>query len=189
MSAAVRAVVVPAGGLPYETELQRDAEGSVADALRDIIGSTYALFDPLSEDLGGVDLYQADLFARARANRAVYATASIERAGYVSTMDMRSPSREGELYTILLGDVVAVGYDPETGESVSLVDEQVARVTDYFTRDSPPGSGDYEVLRIQNPALAEYVSPSDFAHTELPYELDVAVPGGTYHLTMSDQER
>lgn len=188
MSDAIRAVVVPAGGLPFETELPCDDEGTIAEALRGIIGSTFSLFDPLSDDLLGVDLYQAEEFP-ARANRAVYATASIERAGYISTMDMSSPAREGELYTILLGDVVAVGYDPEIGESVSLNDEQAARVVDYFTHDSPPGSGDYEVLRIKNPALAEYVSPSDFAHTELPYELDVEVPGGTYHLTMTNQER
>ena len=41
----------------------------------------------------------------------------------------------------LLPDVVAVGFDPETGESRSLTDGETARVEGYFTVISRPGSG------------------------------------------------
>lgn len=38
-------------------------------------------------------------------------------------------------------DIVAVGFDPETGESRSLTDGETARVEGYFTAISRPGSG------------------------------------------------
>lgn len=41
----------------------------------------------------------------------------------------------------LNGDIVAVGFDPETGESRSLTDGETARVEGYFTVISRPGSG------------------------------------------------
>ena len=44
-------------------------------------------------------------------------------------------------YTVLNGDIVAVGFDPETGESRSLTDGETARVEGYFTVISRPGSG------------------------------------------------
>lgn len=43
--------------------------------------------------------------------------------------------------TLLNGDIVAVGFDPETGESRSLTDGETARVEGYFTVISRPGSG------------------------------------------------
>lgn len=42
---------------------------------------------------------------------------------------------------LLNGDIVAVGFDPETGESRSLTDGETARVEGYFTVISRPGSG------------------------------------------------
>lgn len=48
---------------------------------------------------------------------------------------------EGDTYTVLNGDIVAVGFDPETGESRSLTDGETARVEGYFTVISRPGSG------------------------------------------------
>ena len=36
-------------------------------------------------------------------------------AGYLSQVDYSRSVREGELYTILFGDLVAVGFDSETG--------------------------------------------------------------------------
>lgn len=47
----------------------------------------------------------------------------------------------GDFYTVLNGDIVAVGFDPETGESRSLTDGETARVEGYFTVISRPGSG------------------------------------------------
>lgn len=59
-------------------------------------------------------------------NRAVYATRGMEREGYLSQMDYATPVREGDLYGLLFGDIVALGYDAMEGTSRSLTDEEVA---------------------------------------------------------------
>lgn len=86
-------------------------------------------------------------------NRAVYATKGMEEAGYlsmmVSMMDYGSPVKEGELYSILCGDLVAVGFDFETGENRDLSADEMSRVADYFTEVSKPGSGIEEVIAIR----------------------------------------
>ena len=64
----------------------------------------------------------------------------MEEAGYlsmmVSMMDYGSPVKEGELYSILCGDLVAVGFDFETGENRDLSADEMSRVADYFTEVS-----------------------------------------------------
>ena len=82
-------------------------------------------------------------------NRAVYATRNMVEEGYLSQMDYTSVVKEGELYTILWGDIVAVGFDPETGMDRDLTDAEIAQVGDYFTKVSAPGSGLAEALAIQ----------------------------------------
>lgn len=82
-------------------------------------------------------------------NRAVYATKGMEEAGYLSMMDYSSPVKEGELYSILCGDLVAVGFDFETGENRDLSADEMSRVADYFTEVSKPGSGIEEVIAIR----------------------------------------
>ena len=57
------------------------------------------------------------------------------------------PPRE---VTLLNGDIVAVGFDPETGESRSLTDGETARVEGYFTVISEPGSGEKAVDAIRH---------------------------------------
>lgn len=63
----------------------------------------------------------------------------MEREGYLSQMDYATPVREGDLYGLLFGDIVALGYDAMEGTSRSLTDEEVARVSEYFTSESGPG--------------------------------------------------
>lgn len=64
-----------------------------------------------------------------------------ETAGYLSQLDYSKVVEMGDFYTVLNGDIVAVGFDPETGESRSLTDGETARVEGYFTVISRPGSG------------------------------------------------
>lgn len=77
------------------------------------------------------------------------ATKGMEEAGYLSMMDYSSPVKEGELYSILCGDLVAVGFDFETGENRDLSADEMSRVADYFTEVSKPGSGIEEVIAIR----------------------------------------
>lgn len=51
---------------------------------------------------------------------------------------------------VLNGDIVAVGFDPETGESRSLTDGELSRVEGYFTVISEPGSGEKAVDAIRH---------------------------------------
>ena len=63
------------------------------------------------------------------------------KAGYLSQLDYSKVVEMGDFYTVLNGDIVAVGFDPETGESRSLTDGESVRVEGYFTVISKPGSG------------------------------------------------
>ena len=55
----------------------------------------------------------------------------------------------GDLYTILLGVILGVGFAPETGMDRVLTVADIAQVGDYFTKVSAPGSGLAEALAIQ----------------------------------------
>lgn len=137
---AIRAVLIPIDGYPRETLIQPSGNDGYLDGLQDAVDGYIELFTPLSADLAGADLFINDdgLFG-CPPNRAIWATASMEKMGYLSQVDA-TPVAAGDLYTILHGDIVAVGHDPETGESISLTDEQVAKVRDYFTETSGPDS-------------------------------------------------
>lgn len=74
-------------------------------------------------------------------NRAIFATEEMAKAGYLSQLDYSKVVEMGDFYTVLNGDIVAVGFDPETGESRSLTNGEIARVEGYFTVISRPGSG------------------------------------------------
>lgn len=74
-------------------------------------------------------------------NRAIFATEEMAKAGYLSQFDYSKVVKMGDFYTVLNGDIVAVGFDPETGESRSLTNGETARVEGYFTVISKPGSG------------------------------------------------
>lgn len=72
------------------------------------------------------------------------------KAGYLSQLDYSKVVEMGDFYTVLNGDIVAVGFDPETGESRSLTDGESARVEGYFTVISEPGSGEKAVDAIRH---------------------------------------
>lgn len=83
-------------------------------------------------------------------NRAIFATEEMAKAGYLSQLDYSKVVEMGDFYTVLNGDIVAVGFDPETGESRSLTDGETARVEGYFTVISEPGSGEKAVDAIRH---------------------------------------
>ena len=69
------------------------------------------------------------------------ATEEMAKAGYLSQLDYSKVVEMGDFYTVLNGDIVAVGFNPETGESRSLTDGETARVEGDFPVISRPGSG------------------------------------------------
>lgn len=141
-------MLIPTNGNPVEIDIEVDEAGSTLHDLQRLVGGNIEPFDVIFGE--GISLYvnEEGLFT-CPPNRAVYATKGMEEAGYLSMMDYSSPVKEGELYSILCGDLVAVGFDFETGENRDLSADEMSRVTDYFTEVSKPGSGIEEVIAIR----------------------------------------
>ena len=145
----VRALVIPVGGEPYTVLLQKDDEGSCLDSLQDIVGGCIDIFGaPVVE---GVDLYMNDegIYC-CMPNRAIFTTPEMERDGYLSQFSTSEVSREDELYAVLFGNIVCVGYDEETGECRNLTEDEECRAWSYFTEVSRPMSGIAAVQAIKD---------------------------------------
>lgn len=69
-------------------------------------------------------------------------------AGCLSQMDFSHAVAEGELYSIVFGDMVCVGFDPETGEDRDITDEEAQRVVERFGSVESIESGADEHLRL-----------------------------------------
>lgn len=136
----MKGMLIPTNGNPVEIDIEVDEAGSTLHDLQRLVGGNIEPFDVIFGE--GISLYvnEEGLFT-CPPNRAVYATKGMEEAGYLSMMDYSSPVKEGELYSILCGDLVAVGFDFETGENRDLSVDEMSRVADYFTEVSKPGSG------------------------------------------------
>lgn len=146
----LRAILIDNDKRPCETRLKCDRDGGCLKALQMRVGDTIAPFDALFDDFGGVTLYVNDNgLAECEPNRAIFGTEKMKEIGYLSQMDCKSVIKPGDLYTIINGPIVAVGFDPETGENASLTDEQAEKVTDYFTRVSGAGSGELAALLVR----------------------------------------
>ena len=126
----------------YENISEVQIEG--LDDLQKLVGGLIDVVDlPLFGENRRISLYVNDEgIYTCEVNRALVATEEMEEAGYVSMLDGRRPVHTGGYYSILWGPIVALSYDPLTGDSVSLTDEDKKAVVDYFsTRRTGPGSG------------------------------------------------
>lgn len=129
----MKGMLIPTNGNPVEIDIEVDETGSTLHDLQRLVGGNIEPFDVIFGE--GISLYvnEEGLFT-CPPNRAVYATKGMEEAGYLSMMDYSSPVKEGELYSILCGDLSA---------------DEMSRVADYFTEVSKPGSGIEEVIAIR----------------------------------------
>ena len=115
--------------------------------LQDLVEGLIEPFDVLFGESPLLWVNEEGLFTQAP-NRAVYADASMEQAGYLSQIDGQ-PVREGDLFTILFGNIVAVSYDRDAeGETVArdIAEEEFERLARVF---EDPNTGFWEVLRIK----------------------------------------
>ena len=156
----MKGMLIPTNGNPVEIDIEVDETGSTLHDLQRLVGGNIEPFDVIFGE--GISLYvnEEGLFT-CPPNRAVYATKGMEEAGYLSMMDYSSPVKEGELYSILCGDLVAVGFDFETGENRDLSADEMSRVADYFTEVSKPGSGIEEVIAIRTGQRREEARSED----------------------------
>lgn len=135
----VRALLIPVLEEPREVSISAD------DSLHELQQHVGGMIEPLDVLGGGISLYVNDegLWTQPP-NRALYATKEMEEAGYLSQMDFSRVVKEGELYTILFGNIVAVAYD-ENMELKDLSQEQIDSLKEQFEDVS---SGFREVLKI-----------------------------------------
>lgn len=141
----MRGMLIPTFGYPTEVEMPLEGGQPTLETLQDLVGGDIEPFDVLWG--GRVTLFvDEDGIGSKPVNRAVYATPEMVSEGYVTPC---GPVREGECYTILFGDILAVGYDPEAGGMRDMTDEELAEVRGYFSEVSGPGSGALEAMRIR----------------------------------------
>lgn len=145
----IRAMLIATGEPPREVTLLPDENGSTFRPLQALVGGNIEAFDIAFGETVSLYVNEGGLFT-CPPNRAIFATEEMAKAGYLSQLDYSKVVEMGDFYTVLNGDIVAVGFDPETGESRSLTDGESARVEGYFTVISEPGSGEKAVDAIRH---------------------------------------
>ena len=150
MKRTLDVMVVPIGREPELRTLEPDGEGSFLKALQGCVGGLIEPMGWLFDDEPAGYCNEEGLLGATflDANRAVYATKAMEDAGFLSQLDGRSPVREGDLFTIVFGDMVFCGFDPETGESRDITPEECERVRERFGGAESIGSGAAELLSL-----------------------------------------
>ena len=134
MKETLEAMVVPTGGMPYRKTLEADEDGSFLAALQDCVGGRIEAMGYVFGDAPAVYCNEEGLLpgSGCAPNRAIYADAAMAEAGYASQDDPSRPVEPGELYHIAFGDLVCVGFDPETGEDRDIAEAERRRVMERF---------------------------------------------------------
>lgn len=143
-------MVVPTGGLPYRKTLEADARGSFLHGLQACVGGPIEPAGYIFGDAPAVYVNEEGLLTASldTANRAIYATREMAEMGYLSQMDYSHAVEEGELYSIVFGDMVCVGFDPEAGEDRDITDAEAERVMERFGSDESIMSGGLGLIRM-----------------------------------------
>lgn len=141
-------MVVPVGGLPYRKTLEADVNDSFLRGLQACVGGPIEPAGYIFEDAPAVYVNEEGLLGASleTANRAIYATGRMAELGYLSQMDYSHVVEEGELYSIVFGDMVCVGFDPETGEDRDITDAEAERVMKRFGSGESIMSGGLELI-------------------------------------------
>ena len=142
-------MVVPVGGRPYRKAIEADCDGSFLHGLQACVGGLIEPASYIFEDAPAVYVNEEVLLGASldTANRAIYTTKRMAEMGYLSQMDYSHVVEEGELYSIVFGDMVCVGFDPETGEDRDITDAEAERVMERFGSDESVMSGGLELIR------------------------------------------
>ena len=143
-------MVVPVGRRPYRKTLEADSDGGFLRGLQGCVGGFIEPASYIFEEAPAVYVNEEGLLGASidTANRAIYATRRMAEMGYLSQMDYSRVVEEGELYSIVFGDMVCVGFDPETGEDRDITDAEAERVMNRFGSDESIVSGGCELVRM-----------------------------------------
>lgn len=122
-----------------------ETDGSLR-SLQALVGGRIEAFSPIAGETPLLWVNEEGLFT-CPPNRAVYATKQMEEEGYLSQID-RKPVREGDLYAILHGPIVAASYDWDEDGNDIVRDITEVEVEKVMAALGPKGSGESELFRI-----------------------------------------
>lgn len=136
----------------YEN-IQPDEDGSYLKGLQRLVRGNIEAVDVLYGEQPLLWVNESGVLEDMMPNRAIYANQHMEDRKYLSMMDMETPIKKGELYTILFGPIVACSYEVnEEGERVmrDLTPEEMSRLEDDFWNEN---SGIEEALKLRIMAM------------------------------------
>ena len=143
------AMLIPVDGNPEEVEVNG------LEDLQRLVGGCIDAF-PVYDPRGWTVYVNDEGIARCmdgepgcEPNRAIFADGAIAAEGYLSQMDGK-PVSAGDLYAILCGPIVAIGFDAGEGADVSLTEGQKREVRSIFeSGPSSAGSGMAALALVQ----------------------------------------
>lgn len=151
-SGKFRAVLVPVGSDPVAIEIGsgQDIRNQVGGSFVNVSGNIPTDALPFS-----FSTYVNDWSSSVcQPNRAIYATEKMEQNGIYSLIDLKPVVADLPI-SVLYGNIVVTGFNPATGEDVSLTDGEMMDVMNYFQRDSPRDSGREVALIVENHQYGE----------------------------------
>ena len=139
----MKAALIPVGEKPCIIQIENSLE-----AMQKAVGGYIEVFDVLFDSKPCLYVNEEGLFT-CQPNRAVYATKEMEQQGYLSQLDMRTSVKEGDLYAILFGDILAVSYVKASNGEITerdITDEEFQRIYEIF---EDPTTGLKAVMQIR----------------------------------------
>lgn len=135
----MKALLIPVGEEPREVEVE-----GLAD-LQELVGGTIDAVGWVFDDSPTLYVNEEGKVNGMLPNRAVYVT---EKEDGCQKWDGGTWA-EGEVIDILFGPIVAIGFDPRTGEDRGITPEDAGRVRERFSGSvEADNSGAIEYLKI-----------------------------------------
>lgn len=137
----VRALYIPEGEEPRIIEVKDDLK-----SLQKLVGGNIEEFSPLFDDEPLLWVNEEGLY-KCNPNRTVIANWKMEKEGYLSQID-GSEVKEGDLYAVLFGPILAMSYDMTDDLEVFARDITEKEVEAVIECLGGPGSGTRAVRRF-----------------------------------------
>lgn len=160
-SKGIHIAVIEPGKDPYLKKIAPDADGNYTSAFQDEVGGLIEAYEPPFGETPLLWVNEEFLFNGSTPNRAIYANKRMEGIGYLSQFgDNSKPVKAGELYGILCGTFIAVGYDrDEEGNDKprDITVEEWLDVCAAFAGIRSVLSGALEVTGLQREHCTEHI--------------------------------
>lgn len=125
---------------PKCVEISPNANGSYLSALQSLVHGLIEPFGVLFGESPMLYVNEEGMLQGMGPNRAVYATKSMEKNGYLSQLDFSTSVKEGDCYAVLYGPILAVSHD-ENGNFRDISDDEWDQVRAEFSGPESMQSG------------------------------------------------